>query len=42
MSVWSNHELLADSLVRKMKASNKPYLKEEEKDKVLTRIQIKK
>ena len=42
MSVWSDHELLADYLVRKMKAYNKPYLKEDEKDKVLTRIQIKK
>ena len=42
MHVWSDDELLAEYLVRKMKVYDRPYLKEEDKDKVLSRIQIKK
>lgn len=41
MSVWTNDELVANYFVRQMELSDKPYLSEENKDQVLTRIQVK-
>ena len=42
MSIWSNGDLLANYYRRQIKEYDKPYLNEENKDKVLSKIQIKK
>jgi hypothetical protein len=41
MYVFSDDELVADYLVRKMRSYDKPYLKGTNKRKILTRIQLK-
>lgn len=42
MNVWWRDELVANYYIRKMKLYDRPYLSEEEKGQVLTRIQLKK
>ena len=41
MSLYSDNQLLANYYIRQMKEYDKPYLNNEEKNKILTRIQIK-
>ena len=41
MNLWADGELLANYPVRKMKEYDKPYLNETEKNKVLTKVQIR-
>ena len=41
VSLWADYQLLANYSARPMKSYNKPYLNVEEKEKVLTKIEIK-
>ncbi len=42
MYVWNDSELVTDYLEKKIKRYDKPHIKDNEKEKVLTKIQIKK